>query len=129
MVDIGAMKTTTRRHLVVPRRLPALLLALLVAGSLAAVAPAPTDAYTYFRVSSLRGPARVDRIVVSRVGINAPIRNGVIGAPIYERVAYHYPGTSWPGGHSNTYPTGTRAPVRSSSSSTCARATSCCCTW
>ena len=103
MVNVGAMKTNTRRHLVVPRRLPALLLALLVAGSLAAVAPAPTDAYTYVRVSSLRGPVQVDRIVISRVGISLPIRNGVIGAPVYERVAYHYPGTSWPGGHSNTY--------------------------
>jgi len=93
-------------HPLAPRRpatAPALLLALLVAGSLAAVAPAPTDAYTYVRVSSLRGPVRVDRIVISRVGISLPIRNGVIGAPIYERVAYHYPGTSWPGGHSNTY--------------------------
>jgi LPXTG-site transpeptidase (sortase) family protein len=103
VVNIGAMKTNTRRHLAVPRRLPALLLALLVAGSLAAVAPAPTDAYTYVRVSSLRGPVQVDRIVISRVGISLPIRNGVIGARVYERVAYHYPGTSWPGGHSNTY--------------------------
>jgi hypothetical protein len=103
VANIGAMKTNTRRHLAVPRRLPALLLALLVAGSLAAVAPAPTDAYTYVRVSSLRGPVRVDRIVISRVGISLPIRNGVIGAPVYERGAYHYPGTSWPGGHSNTY--------------------------
>ena len=66
--------------------------------------PKPTPvSYTYVRVSSLRGPVRVDRIVISRVGISLPIRNGVIDAPIYERVAYHYPGTSWPGGHSNTY--------------------------
>jgi LPXTG-site transpeptidase (sortase) family protein len=84
-------------------KVPALLLALLFAGSLAAVAPAGADASAYVRVSSLPGPARVDRIVISRVGINVPIRNGVIGAPIRERVAYRYPGTSWPGGHSNTY--------------------------
>lgn len=30
------------------------------------------------------------------------IRNGVIGRAISTRYAYHYPTTSWPGGHSNT---------------------------
>jgi LPXTG-site transpeptidase (sortase) family protein len=100
---MGAMESTIRLHRAVRRRLPAFLLALLMAGSLAAVAPAYADAHTYVRVSSLPGPARVDRIVIARVGINLPIRSGVIGAPIHERVAYHYPSTSWPGGHSNTY--------------------------
>jgi LPXTG-site transpeptidase (sortase) family protein len=27
----------------------------------------------------------------------------VIGGTVRERIAYHYPGTSWPGGGSNTY--------------------------
>jgi len=31
------------------------------------------------------------------------IRNGVLGAAISRRYAYHYPTTSWPGGRSNTY--------------------------
>jgi LPXTG-site transpeptidase (sortase) family protein len=32
-----------------------------------------------------------------------PIRDGVLSAVISRRYAYHYPGTSWPGGGSNTY--------------------------
>ena len=32
-----------------------------------------------------------------------PIRDGVLSAAISRRYAYHYPGTSWPGGGSNTY--------------------------
>jgi LPXTG-site transpeptidase (sortase) family protein len=100
------METPARRgrDATLARRLPALLFALLFVGSVAAVAPAPTDAATYVRVSRLKGPTRVDRIVISRVGIDLPIRGAVIGTTtIRERVAYHYPGTSWPGGHSNTY--------------------------
>ena len=97
------MEITSRRLSTAPRRALAILAAILLVGSFAAATPADTDAYTYVRVSSLPGPTRVDRIIVSRVSINLPIRNGVIGGRIYERVAYHYPGTSWPGGHSNTY--------------------------
>ena len=92
-----------RPRLVIPRRLPAILFALLLVGSLAAAAPPATDAYTYVKVSSLGKAIRADRVVVSRVGINLPIRYGVIGGTVREHIAYHYPGTSWPGGHSNTY--------------------------
>src|SRR5664280_2795779 len=70
-------------------------------GPLAAATPASSDGSTYVSVSSLSGATRADRIVVSRVGINLPIRDGVLGAPIAEHVAYRYPGTSWPGGRSN----------------------------
>jgi len=89
----------------IPRRLPALLLSLLLAASFAGATAESTDAttYTYVKFSSLPYASKADRVVVSRVGINIPIRNGVIGGTVYERIAYHYPGTSWPGGHSNTY--------------------------
>ncbi len=99
------MNQPARTRTTVLRRIPALLFALLFVGSLAAAAPASADATTYIYkpVSGLAGATKVDRIVISRVGINVPVRNGVIGARIYERIAYHYPGTSWPGGHSNTY--------------------------
>ena len=63
----------------------------------------PADATTYRAVASLPGATRADRIVVSRVGINLPIRNGSIGGVVRERIAYHYPGTTWPGGKGNTY--------------------------
>lgn len=97
------MEITSRGLSSAPRTALAILAAIVLVGSFAAATPAATDAYTYVRVSSLPGPTRVDRVIVSRVGINLPIRNGVIGGRIYERIAYHYPGTSWPGGHSNTY--------------------------
>jgi LPXTG-site transpeptidase (sortase) family protein len=92
-----------RPRLLIPLRLPALLFALLLVGSVAAATPATTDAYTYTKVSSLTRAIRADRVVVSRVGINLPIKYGVIGGTVRERIAYHYPGTSWPGGRSNTY--------------------------
>ena len=79
------------------------LAAVLLAGSLVAATPSVVDASTYRTVASLTGPTRVDRIVISRVRIDLPIRHGVIGATVRERIAYHYPGTSWPGGDSNTY--------------------------
>ena len=91
-----------RRSAVFRRALGALA-AILLVGSFAAATPATSDGSTYVSVSSLSRATRADRIVVSRVGINLPIRDGVLGAPIAERVAYRYPGTSWPGGHSNTY--------------------------
>jgi LPXTG-site transpeptidase (sortase) family protein len=94
-----------RPRLAMPRRLPALLLSLLLAASFAGATAQSTDAYTYtyVKIASLPYASKVDRIVVSRVAINIPIRSGSIGGTVLERVAYHYPGTSWPGGHSNTY--------------------------
>jgi LPXTG-site transpeptidase (sortase) family protein len=95
---------TPRRSLPLARpRLGAILAAALLVGSFAAAAPPAADAYTYRTVASLTGATRVDKVVVSRVGISLPIRNGVIGGTIREHVAYHYPGTSWPGGGTNTY--------------------------
>lgn len=75
----------------------------MLAGSFLAATPAPADAVTYVRFASLTKPIRADRVVAYRVGISLPIRNGVIGGTVRERIAYHYPGTSWPGGDSNTY--------------------------
>ena len=95
--------TTNRPHLRLPRRLPVLLIALVVVGSFAAATPGGTDGRTYVPVSSLPGETKVDRVVVSRVNIDMPVRKGVIGGTVRERIAYHYPGTSWPGGNSNTY--------------------------
>ena len=95
--------TTIRPRSRLPRRIPALLFALLLVGSFTAAAPPSADAVTYVRFSSLTKATRADRVVVSRVNISLPIRNGVIGGTVLERVAYHYPGTSWPGGDSNTY--------------------------
>jgi LPXTG-site transpeptidase (sortase) family protein len=83
--------------------LPALLVAIVLAGSLTAASPATADARTYVKVSSLTKATKVDKVVVSRVNISLPVRKGVIGGTVLERVAYHYPGTSWPGGGSNTY--------------------------
>jgi LPXTG-site transpeptidase (sortase) family protein len=61
------------------------------------------QATTYSRVSSLNGPTRATTIAVPRLGIRLPIKNGVVGAAISRRYAYHYPSTSWPGGDSNSY--------------------------
>jgi LPXTG-site transpeptidase (sortase) family protein len=94
---------TTRPRLGFSRRIPALLFSLLLLGSFAAATPPAAGGLTYVSVSSLPGASRVDRVVVSRVSISVPVRNGVIGGTVRERIAYHYPGTSWPGGHSNTY--------------------------
>jgi len=60
-------------------------------------------ATAYSRVSSLKGPTRATTVTVPRLGISMPIRNGVPGAAISRRYAYHYPTTSWPGGRSNSY--------------------------
>ena len=84
-------------------RVLAFLAAIVLVGTIAVATPAASDGSIYTSVSSLAGATRADRIVISRVGINVPIRNGVLGAPIAEHVAYRYPGTSWPGGHSNMY--------------------------
>jgi Sortase (surface protein transpeptidase) len=64
---------------------------------------AQATALTYVRVSSLKTRTRATNIYIPRRGISMPIRNGVIGATVSTRYAYHYPTTSWPGGHSNTY--------------------------
>lgn len=58
---------------------------------------------SYVRVSSLKTRTRATSISIPRLRISMSIRNGVIGATISTRYAYHYPTTSWPGGHSNTY--------------------------
>jgi LPXTG-site transpeptidase (sortase) family protein len=100
---MGLMMTTAHWRLSVPRPIPVFLLAILFACSLAAVVPAPAEARTYGRVASLTKPTPVDRIVISRIGIDLPVRTVAIGSTIREKVAYHLPGTSWPGGKSNTY--------------------------
>lgn len=97
------LTTQGTRHPALRRLVVATFAAVVLVGSFAAATPADTNAYVYKTVASLTRATRVDRIIVSRVGIDLPIRNGVIGARVYERIAYHYPGTSWPGGHSNTY--------------------------
>ena len=91
------------RPAIAPRRFIAILAAIILVGSFAAATPTSSDGSTFVSVSSLGGPTRADRVVASRVGINVPIRDGVLDAPIAEHVAYRYPGTSWPGGHSNMY--------------------------
>jgi LPXTG-site transpeptidase (sortase) family protein len=88
---------------IAPRRIVAMVAAIVLVGSFAVATPAGTDGSTFVSVASLSGATRADRVVVSRVGINVPIRDGVLEAPIAEHVAYRYPGTSWPGGHSNMY--------------------------
>ena len=64
------------------------------------------SALTYVRVSSIGPATRANWIKLGRLGISMGIRNGILGlAPsqISTRYAFHYPGTSWPGGGSNTY--------------------------
>jgi LPXTG-site transpeptidase (sortase) family protein len=95
--------TTHRPPRIALHRVVAVLAAIVLVGSFAAATPAASDGSTYTSVSSLAGATRADRLVISRVGINVPIRDGVLDAPIAEHVAYRYPGTSWPGGHSNVY--------------------------
>lgn len=63
----------------------------------------PVAALTYTHIARLKAPTKATRISMPRLGISMPIRNGVMGAKISARYAYHYPTTSWPGGHSNTY--------------------------
>jgi len=57
----------------------------------------------YSRVSSLHAPTRATTVAIPRLGISLPIVNGTANGVISRRYAYHYPGTSWPGGGSNTY--------------------------
>jgi LPXTG-site transpeptidase (sortase) family protein len=93
-------------------------LAMLLAMSLSVVAGVPalttgplgnrpvvaeTDAGTFVRVSSLKKATKATNLSISRLGISMSIREGVLGGSISTRYAYHYPTTSWPGGHSNTY--------------------------
>ena len=72
-------------------------------GNAPVVAPVAAASKVYSRVSSLRGPTKATTLSIPRLGINMPIRNGVLNAAISRQYAYHYPGTSWPGGRSNTY--------------------------
>ena len=81
------MEIRFSRRSTVSRRALWALAAILLVGPLAAATPASSDGSRYVSVSSLSGATRADRIVVSRVGINLPIRDGVLGAPIAERVA------------------------------------------
>jgi len=81
------MEIGLSRRFALSRRALGALAAILLVGSFAAATPADSDGSTYVSVSSLSGATRADRIVVSRVGINLPIRDGVLGAPIAERVA------------------------------------------
>jgi LPXTG-site transpeptidase (sortase) family protein len=97
------LPATTRPPRIALHRVVAMLAAIVLVGSFAAATPAASDGSTFVNVASLSGATRADRVVVSRVGINVPIRDGVLEAPIAEHVAYRYPGTSWPGGHSNMY--------------------------
>jgi LPXTG-site transpeptidase (sortase) family protein len=99
-----AMETIlSRRPSIAPRRSLAILAAIVLLGSFTGANPTSSDGSTFVSVASLSGATRADRVVVSRVGINVPIRDGALDAPIAEHVAYRYPGTSWPGGHSNLY--------------------------
>jgi LPXTG-site transpeptidase (sortase) family protein len=93
----------SRRPSIAPRRSLAILAAIVLLGSFTGANPTSSDGSTFVSVASLSGATRADRVVVSRVGINVPIRDGALDAPIAEHVAYRYPGTSWPGGHSNLY--------------------------
>lgn len=89
--------------------------AMALALSLAAGIPAATSgpagidlvqdavAVTYTRVSSLRGATRATSISIPRLRISLRIRNGVIGGTVLRTWAYRFPGTSWPGGGTNTY--------------------------
>lgn len=64
------------------------------------------SALTYVRVASLGPATRADWLKLGRLGISMGIRNGILGlspSQISTRYAFHYPGTSWPGGGSNTY--------------------------
>jgi LPXTG-site transpeptidase (sortase) family protein len=97
------MNTMSRSRPAAPLRLAALALALVFAGSLAAAAPSAAEGLTFVPVSSLTRATRADKVVIPRLDVRLPIKQGVIGGTIRERIAYHYPGTSWPGGGSNTY--------------------------
>jgi LPXTG-site transpeptidase (sortase) family protein len=72
-------------------------------GDFSGVAPVAAMSVHYSRVASLDVPTRATSISYPRLGINMPIRNGVLNAVISRQYTYHYPGTSWPGGGSNTY--------------------------
>lgn len=60
-------------------------------------------AASFSRVASLGHATRATSISIPRLHISMTIREGVLGGTISRSFAYHYPATSWPGGHSNTY--------------------------
>ncbi len=64
---------------------------------------ATAGAASYIRVTSLHKATRATWITIPRLHISMPIRQAVLTRTISRRYAYHYPSTSWPGGHSNTY--------------------------
>jgi len=61
------------------------------------------DAGSYIRVARLHKATRATWVTIPRLHISMPIRRAVLTRDISRRYAYHYPSTSWPGGHSNTY--------------------------
>jgi LPXTG-site transpeptidase (sortase) family protein len=61
------------------------------------------SALSYVRISSVGPATRATNIWIPRLKIAMPIRNGVLSGTISRLYTYHYPGTSWPGGGSNTY--------------------------
>jgi hypothetical protein len=84
----GMRMVNIRPRLLIPLRLPALLFALLLVGSVAAATPATTDAYTYTKVSSLTRAIRADRVVVSRQGAH---RIPLPGDLLARRALQHVP--------------------------------------
>jgi LPXTG-site transpeptidase (sortase) family protein len=75
----------------------------LTSGPLGGSSIASAGAASYVRVSSLGRPTKATSLSIPRLGIRMPIRQGILGGTITRRYAYHYPFTSWPGGHSNSY--------------------------
>lgn len=63
----------------------------------------PADGVSYVRVSSLARATRATNVAIPRLRISRPIREAVLTGTISRLYAYHFPSTSWPGGHSNTY--------------------------
>jgi LPXTG-site transpeptidase (sortase) family protein len=72
-------------------------------GPLAGSSVVTAGAASYVRVGSLGHPTRATSIYIPRLGIRMPIRQGALSGAISRRYTYHYPATSWPGGHSNSY--------------------------
>ena len=87
-----------------PRRLLAILAAIVLVGWFAAATPTTGDGSTQTkRGQPVRPDPRGPRRRLAGGHQRADLGNGALGAPIAEHVAYRYPGTSWPGGHSNMY--------------------------
>jgi sortase (surface protein transpeptidase) len=85
----------------------ALSLALVAPLSLAGpFAAPPAGALTYVKAATLPAATAANWIKIPRLRISMAIREGnpwLKASQISTRYAFHYPGTSWPGGRSNTY--------------------------